>query len=221
MDLLSHEEWLDVIRNLPKSKATGSLGIFTKMLQHLSPIAHDILYYLICKIIQLNYLPKQWKEATVFPITKPKPFNCELSNFCPIILLETTCKALIILLNCQLTLTIINEIIQDAIDNNNELWILSQDMGKAYDRVNTFQLQKAIDRIKLPQQFTHLILDLFKDRTNQVITAYSKMSAYNVITGIDQGEVILPILWYIYYNSLLAKINKQNLGYTISRDGVN
>ncbi|GBB95489.1 hypothetical protein RclHR1_02550001 [Rhizophagus clarus] len=241
MDLPSRDEWLDVIRNLPKGKATGPSGIFNEMLQHLSPTAHDVLYYLICKIIQFGYLPKQWKKATVFPIAKPKPFNCELSNSCLITLLETARKALITLLNRHLTSTlkqhnilqtnqfaglpkqstfepirIVNEIIQDAIDNNNELWILSQDMGKAYDRVNTFQLKKAMDRIKLPQQFTHLILDLFKDRTNQVITIYGKTTAYDVLTGIDQGEVISPVLWCIYYDSLLAEINKQNLGYMVS-----
>ncbi|GBC01757.1 hypothetical protein RclHR1_43170001, partial [Rhizophagus clarus] len=115
---------------------------------------------------------------------------------------------------------IVNEITQNAINNNNELWILSQDMGKAYDRVNTFQLKKAMDRIKLPQQFTHLILDLFKDRTNQVITAYGKTTAYNVLTGIDQGEVISPVLWCIYYNPLLAEINQQKLGYTVSCNNI-
>ncbi|GBC00137.1 hypothetical protein RclHR1_03760001 [Rhizophagus clarus] len=77
-----------------------------------------------------------------------------------------------------------------AIDNNNELWILSQDM------------------------------DLFKDRTNQVITAYGKTTAYDVLTGIDQGEVISPVLWCIYYDPLLAEINKQNLGYTVSCNNI-
>ncbi|GBB99518.1 hypothetical protein RclHR1_35490001, partial [Rhizophagus clarus] len=88
MDLPSRDEWLDVIRNLPKGKATGPSGISNEMLQHLSPAAHDTN--------QFTGLPKQ-------------------STFEPI--------------------RIVNEIIQDAIDNNNELWILSQDMGKAYDRV--------------------------------------------------------------------------------------
>ncbi|GBC04723.1 hypothetical protein RclHR1_05830001 [Rhizophagus clarus] len=106
MDLPSHDEWLDVIRNLPKGKATGPSGISNEMLQHLSPTAHDVLYYLICKIIQFGYLPKQWKDATVFPIAKPKPFNCELSNSRPITLLETARKAFIMLLNRRLTLTL-------------------------------------------------------------------------------------------------------------------
>ncbi|EXX54338.1 hypothetical protein RirG_235420 [Rhizophagus irregularis DAOM 197198w] len=111
---------------------------------------------------------------------------------------------------------IMNEVIQDSIDNNNELWILSQDMGKAYDRVNIFQLKKAMDRIKIPNDFSSFILELFKDRKNQVITAYGKTAPYNVLTRIDQGEVISPLLWCIYYDPLLAEIDKQQLGYNIS-----
>ncbi|CAB4420682.1 unnamed protein product [Rhizophagus irregularis] len=109
-----------------------------------------------------------------------------------------------------------NEVIQDSVDNNNELWILSQDMGKAYDRVNIFQLKKAMDRIKIPNDFSSLILELFKDRKNQVITAYGKTAPYDVLTGIDQGEVISPLLWCIYYDPLLAEIDKQQLGYNVS-----
>ncbi|EXX56981.1 hypothetical protein RirG_211360 [Rhizophagus irregularis DAOM 197198w] len=204
------------------------------MLKYLSDDCNHILYYLICKIIELGYLPKQWKEATVFPIAKLKPFNCELSNSRPITLLETTRKALISLLNHRLAtilkdnnvlkanqfaglpkqstfepIRIMNEVIQDSIDNNNELWILSQDMGKAYDRVNIFQLKKVMDRIKIPNDFSSLILELFKDRKNQVITAYGKTAPYDVLTGIDQGECI-------YYDPLLAEIDKQQLGYNIS-----
>ncbi|GBB91695.1 hypothetical protein RclHR1_19050006 [Rhizophagus clarus] len=62
--------------------------------------------------------------------------------------------------------------------------------------------------------------NLFKDRTNQVITAYGKTTAYDVLTGIDQGEIISPILWCIYYDPLLAEINNQNLGYTVSCNNI-
>jgi hypothetical protein len=241
MNLPTIEEWLEVIRNLSNGKASGPSGVSNEMLKHLNNDCNQVLYNLICSIIKLGYLPNQWKETTVFPIAKPKPFNCELSNSRPIILLETTRKALISLLNQRLStilkdnnvlkanqfaglskqstfepIRIVNEVIQNVIDNNNELWILSQDMGKAYDRVNIFQLKKAIDRIKIPNDFSSLILELFKDRKNEVITSYGKTAPYDVLTGIDQGEVISPVLWCIYYDLLLAEIDKQNLGYTIS-----
>ncbi|GES99352.1 hypothetical protein GLOIN_2v1777499 [Rhizophagus clarus] len=196
MNLPSKDEWLDIIRNTPNGKAAGPSGISNEILKHLCDDCHDILYYLICKIIEFGYLPKQWKQATANQFAGlPKQ-----STFEPI--------------------RIVNELLQDANDNNNELWILSQDMGKAYDRVNTFQLKKAMERIRIPTAYTSLILELFKDRQNQVVTAYGKTPAYDVLTGIDQGEVISPILWCIYYDPLLAKINKHSLGYTFSTKNI-
>ncbi|CAB4436595.1 unnamed protein product [Rhizophagus irregularis] len=64
MDAPSYDEWLDIIRQLSNGKATGPSGMSNEMLKHLSDDCNHILYYLICKIIELGYLPKQWKEAT-------------------------------------------------------------------------------------------------------------------------------------------------------------
>jgi ribonuclease HI len=36
-----------------------------------------------------------------------------------------------------------------------------------------------------------------------------------MLTGIDQGEVMSPLLWCIYYDPLLCEINKQELGYNL------
>src|SRR5207249_1347705 len=112
-------------------------------------------------------------------------------------------------------LRIINEIIEDAKEKHNEIWLLFQDMSKAYDRVNIFMLQKAMDRLKLPQQFSSIICNLFTQRKNRVFTAVGTTTPYDVLIGIDQGEVISPLLWCLYYDPLLCEIEKQRLGYTI------
>ena len=104
---------------------------------------------------------------------------------------------------------ILDNIMQDARYHHNELWILLQDMSKAFDRINIFILEKALQRLKLPSQFISLISNLFTNHTNRIITAYGLTDAYNVLIGIDQGEVISPILWCIYYDPLLCKIQKQ------------
>jgi hypothetical protein len=51
---------------------------------------------------------------------------------------------------------IINEIIQDANEHNKEFWFLALDMSKAYDRVNIYMLEKALQRIKLPSSVNFL-----------------------------------------------------------------
>jgi ribonuclease HI len=93
-------------------------------------------------------------------------------------------------------------------------------MSKAYDRVNIYMLQKAMERIGLPISFITFITNLFTNRQNRIFTAHGTTNSYNVLVGIDQGEVISPLLWCIYYDPLLTKIQKlanENLvGYQLS-----
>src|SRR5207248_7985381 len=108
---------------------------------------------------------------------------------------------------------IMNEIIDDAKENNKVLWILFQDLSKCYDRVDINILRKAMHRIKLPDSFTNLITSLFIKRTNRVFTEYGLTDRYPVLIGIDQEEVISPLLWCIYYDPLLSEVQNRNLGY--------
>ena len=92
---------------------------------------------------------------------------------------------------------ILNELIEDAKEKKSELWIVFQDMSKCYDRVNIYMLEKAMLRLKLPQNFIEIIKNLFTNRKNRIFTAHGLTDPYDVLIGIDQGEVISPLLVYI------------------------
>ncbi|CAB4400081.1 unnamed protein product [Rhizophagus irregularis] len=151
-------------------------------------------------------IPLEWKYANVYPIPKPKPWGCQLVNTRPITLLETARKLMVSIMNARLStilqknkilkglqfaglpfsstfepLRIINEIIQDANENDKELWILSLDMSKAYDRVNIFMLEKAMQRLKIPSSFINLTKELFLGRKNSVFTAGGLSNPYDVM----------------------------------------
>ena len=53
-------------------------------------------------------------------------------------------------------------IIEDAREKNNELWITAQDMAKAFDSVSLTPLRRALLRIKVPDPIINLIIDLFE-----------------------------------------------------------
>src|SRR5205085_4908332 len=110
---------------------------------------------------------------------------------------------------------ILNNIIEDSYCNNKELWLLSQDMSKAYDSVNIYLLQKALKRIQLPSQLTQIILDLLLDHSNKIITNFGLTQSYMVKNRIDQGETITPLLWRIYYDPLITQIAKTYKGYNL------
>jgi len=75
-------------------------------------------------------------------------------------------------------------------------------------------LQKAMNHLKIPSSFITFITNLFTNRINQVFIHYGITDPYNVIVGIDQGKVICPLLWCIYYDPLLCYIQHQpDLGY--------
>ena len=149
MNIPSFEEWSEVIQHLPKNKASGPSQITNEMLQHLGPEMSKVLWKFICACIQMNDIPQAWKKANIYPIPKPKPWECNLNNTRPITLLETARKAMIRLLNNRLAkimteykilkgnqfaglpntstfepIRIVNEIVQDAREKKKEIWIL-------------------------------------------------------------------------------------------------
>ena len=101
---------------------------------------------------------------------------------------------------------ILNNIMENARENNKELWILLQDISKAYDRVNRKHLWMAICHIKLPEKFINIIENSLKNRLNRVITDVGLTQEYRMENGIDQGEIMSPLLWIIYYDPLFTKI---------------
>ncbi|CAB5357439.1 unnamed protein product [Rhizophagus irregularis] len=113
-------------------------------------------------------------------------------------------------------LRIIKELIDYANEENKELWFFLVDISKAYDRVNIYMLRKAMKRIKIPEKLCNIIIGMFQGRTNQVFTPFGLTKPFEMMTGIDQGEIISPLLWIIFYDPLLDRLRKSDLGFKIS-----
>ena len=55
-----------------------------------------------CACLRHNTIPDAWRLANIYPIPKPKPWECRINNTRPITLLETTRKAFVSILNKRL-----------------------------------------------------------------------------------------------------------------------
>ena len=67
---------------------------------------------------------------------------------------------------------LVNNIIEDARQNKRELWVLTQDMAKAYDSVCLESLRLSLQRIDLPPKFVTWICSIFESRQMKIITAF-------------------------------------------------
>src|SRR5215216_1082484 len=173
-------------------------------------------------------------------------WECDITKTCSITLLETLRKAFVKVITNRLSkilakyhvlkgnnfaglpggstekpIKIINMLLEDANENKKELWILLQDLSKAYDRVDLKFLRLALQRIKIPVKCVDLIINLFTNRKNAIFTADGLTDYYDIKIGIDQGEVISPLLWCIYLDPLLCEVDTLNKGYEISHTWTN
>ncbi|RIA79717.1 Endonuclease/exonuclease/phosphatase, partial [Glomus cerebriforme] len=98
----SDNEWSLILSALPKDKASGPSGISNEMLIHLGPNMRSLIFDFISKCLDLADTPDKWRLAHVYPIPKPKMWECNLNNTRPITLLETLRKAVVCLLNNRL-----------------------------------------------------------------------------------------------------------------------
>ncbi|GET54760.1 RNA-directed DNA polymerase from mobile element jockey-like [Rhizophagus irregularis DAOM 181602=DAOM 197198] len=210
------DEWLSTVSSTPNGKASGPSMITYEMLKHLGSRTSALLLILIQSCLSKTDIPDLWRQAMVFPIPKPHEWKCQLKNTRPITLLEVIRKSLVKLFYNRLSTIMASHdvlkgesIIHDADINKNPLWILSQDISKAFDSVDLTMLRFALERIRLPASAVKFILSLFMKRINRVLTAHGSTPAYRVRIGIDQGEVISPLLWVIYIDPLLTVLKNE------------
>ncbi|GBB91030.1 hypothetical protein RclHR1_18120001, partial [Rhizophagus clarus] len=232
----SLEEWLSTISSMPNGKAPGPSMITYEMLKHLGPAANALLLILICNYFASTDIPDLWRQAIVFPIFKPHEWRCQLQNTRPITLLEVIWKSFVKFFynhlssilathnvftggnfaglpggTCRDSIITLESIIHDANCTNFPLWILSQDISKAFDSVYLTMLKFALKHIRLPVSSIKLILSLFMNRSNRVFTSHGDTPSYWVRIGIDQDEVISLLLWVIYIDLLLSVLKKEML----------
>ncbi|KAG9296203.1 hypothetical protein G9A89_014795 [Geosiphon pyriformis] len=113
----------------------------------------------------------------------------------------------------QSTIFTIGSVIEDAIEKNHELWLVLQNMQKAYDSVGWDHLKNSLVRIKMCSKFIWFFGSIHGGRTNWVMTNFGLTSGYHVHDDLDQGEVFLPFLWQIFYDPFLCKVKRQESVY--------
>src|SRR6266487_1876102 len=67
------------------------------------------------------------------------------------------------------------------------------------------------------KNYIDMLRDLYTTRWSSIITDYGPTELHHIDAGLDQGETHAPILWRIFYNPLLCKIEetKHRSGYSI------
>ena len=80
---------------------------------------------------------------------------------------------------------IMNNILEDARQKNKEVWVLFQDMKKAFDSVSLEMIEKVLRRIKLSELMIRFLLSLYNKRKIRVITEYGLTKEFEAEDNLD------------------------------------
>ena len=237
----SSNEVKGTIRSLSIGKSAGPSGLPCEFFIRMDDSLLIILEKILGAILRTGQLPAAWKKASIFPISKKGDYDGDLGNLRPITLIDTGRKMFSSLLTTRLSkimhrhqvlkglnfggaegqqgldaVHILQTCIDDATIVGKQLQILSLDIKRAYDSVPHQSLEASLQRLKLPQSYIDMIMDISVDRSVQVITKYGLTDSFQPACGIEQGEINAPLLWRIFYDPLLVKLSQCQEGYEIS-----
>ena len=95
---------------------------------------------------------------------------------------------------------------------NSDVYVCLLDASKAFDRVHYGKLFNLLDKRKIPVQIRRLLLDMYTRQNMKTIWNGSCSERFNVKNGVKQGGILSPILFCLYIDELLNRINESGLG---------
>ncbi|GFW71450.1 probable RNA-directed DNA polymerase from transposon X-element [Trichonephila clavipes] len=229
-------EIISYIKKSNSKKAPGKDGISNRMTKNFSLKAILILTILINKILTLNYFPKAWKEAIIFPILKPGKNKNIPSSYRPISLLSTLSKITESIILTRLkeflyTNNIINpnqygftnklstlhpllnltEAISEGFQSKKSTGAVFLDIQKAFDRVWLTGLTYKLINYNIPPPLVFLLHSYNSNRSYQVRVKETLSTTKFINCGVAQGSLLGPLLFNLYINDIpeysLTKLN--------------
>ncbi|GFY27868.1 probable RNA-directed DNA polymerase from transposon X-element [Trichonephila clavipes] len=229
-------EIISYIKKSNSKKAPGKDGISNRMTKNFSLKAILILTILINKILTLNYFPKAWKEAIIFPILKPGKNKNIPSSYRPISLLSTLSKITESIILTRLkeflcTNNIINpnqygftnklstlhpllnltEAISEGFQSKKSTGAVFLDIQKAFDRVWLTGLTYKLINYNIPPPLVFLLHSYNSNRSYQVRAKDTLSTTKCINCGVAQGSLLGLLLFNLYINDIpeysLTKLN--------------
>ncbi|KAG9307622.1 hypothetical protein G9A89_023187 [Geosiphon pyriformis] len=154
---IEFNELFEVIFFLPNGKAAGLSGILNELWKHCDRTVLDMLLVFLNSCLSGEF------------VSACKILSKILSDR-----ISLACSTFDILCgnNFLSSIFAIGLVIENALEKNQKLWMVLQDMRKTYDSVGWEHLEKNLVRIKIYSKFIHFFNGIHKGRTNYIMTDF-------------------------------------------------
>eukprot|EP00741_Cyanophora_paradoxa_P005741 tig00000946_g5563.t2 len=100
-------------------------------------------------------------------------------------------------------LFILQGILEDAHQYDKELYVILQDIRRAYDTVSWESMELAFRRLNIPEEYIELHRFSHMNNRTKIRTVHGTTEEFRREVGLAQGAVEAPLHWLIFYDPLL------------------
>ena len=93
-----------------------------------------------------------------------------------------------------------------------DVYVALLDASKAFDRVKYCKLFRLLQKRKISPLVLRLLINMYTNQTLQIRWGAQNSSKFSVSNGVKQGGVLSPILFTVYINELLLKLEEEGIG---------
>ena len=226
----------EVILAAKSGKAAGIDGLMAEHLKFAHPILCSSLKKLFNLLLDTGFVPDAFGLGLVFPIPKNSNASCcflKITDFRGITISPVISKifehCLIKIFDsallsshfqfgfkkgkgCRDALFVINETIEFMTDNLSTVNICFVDLSKAFDNINHYVLFKKLLNKRVPICLIKLLVNWYTKCFCFVKWGSSISRIFLVSQGVRQGGVLSPILFSLYVDDALVRLNETDLG---------
>ena len=185
-------------------------------------------------MINHGFTPNDLLESVITSIPKDKKGNlCIHDNYRGIALCSALCKVIDLIIIDKYSEKLITSELQFAFKSdhstnmctaifkdvcsyyqsrNSDVYVCLLDASKAFDRVHYGKLFKLLYERKIPVQIRRLLFDMYTRQNMKTVWNGSLSDSFTVKNGVKQGGILSPILFCLYIDELLNRINESGLG---------
>ena len=225
------EELYKAKMEMKNGKSTGWDKIPNEFIKYGGQIIDDIMSKLFSMMIKEEYIPKEWKEDKLVMIYKKEDKNkCEnyrgisissnvLKLYCRVMskrvmkyvesnkILGEVQNAFRKNRGAMDNLVILQAILNKAKAEHDQTYLCFLDIEKAYDNVSRQKLWEKLEEKGLGGKFLRIIQEMYRNQRRKVKTKTGWTNWVSCNKGLRQGCVFSPLLFAIYIDDIMMKIN--------------